>query len=404
MSEPSTESDDTIAEDVLPTAVEEAAVPVPLDILQPWHRPRKQFIRERQWLLRSKWLIQRLLNGRSLRSGITGKPEVNYLTLPGIDYLDVRLLSDACTELGCALTTTGFLAEAEGTPVRARAQFREDSLVKAGRITDRSITLGNRFEEVSSATSQAYYELRGRGPFHIVNVDACGSIAPANATHANRIVDAIYRVVELQLAQCSFPWLLFVTADVRRDAFALETLNQMTEAIIANANENDTFGQQAALILAEDIAQITAAINHAKTDNGLRFVRLFALGLAKWLLHLAAEKLWRVRTHSCFCYSTRPEGDDRPTMPCLAFEFVSPEQGLQDRFGVTRAAPAIGSPKQDYSLRAVTKIGAISDVDETLKNNHQLTLDLIARTRTLLVEAGYTASALTELEHFANLD
>ena len=53
------EDDSQIVEDVLPLPTDELAVPVELKKLQPWHRPRKQYIRENQWLLFAKRLINR---------------------------------------------------------------------------------------------------------------------------------------------------------------------------------------------------------------------------------------------------------------------------------------------------------------------------------------------------------
>lgn len=87
-----------IADDVLPEEVEDLAVPVALDALQPWHKPRKQFVRERQWIALARRVIEyEREQGRLVP--IDG-PEIQYLTLPGIDYLDVRQLADACSDLG----------------------------------------------------------------------------------------------------------------------------------------------------------------------------------------------------------------------------------------------------------------------------------------------------------------
>ena len=52
------EPDQQIADDVLPAQVDELAVPVDLDQLFPWHRPRKQLVREEQWLYFSRRLVE----------------------------------------------------------------------------------------------------------------------------------------------------------------------------------------------------------------------------------------------------------------------------------------------------------------------------------------------------------
>ena len=48
-----------LADDVLPPEIEELAVPADLDRIFPWHRPRKQLIREEQWMRYSRHLIER---------------------------------------------------------------------------------------------------------------------------------------------------------------------------------------------------------------------------------------------------------------------------------------------------------------------------------------------------------
>ena len=74
---PPDESDRRIADDVLPEQIDEPAVPVELNELFPWHRPRKQLVREQQWLRFSKQLIEREKGGHGLRNplaGISGGP------------------------------------------------------------------------------------------------------------------------------------------------------------------------------------------------------------------------------------------------------------------------------------------------------------------------------------------
>ena len=102
------EDDRAIVDDVLPAEIVDLAVPVALDRLLPWHRPRKQLVRENQWINLSRRLIEKERNKPGLRAPGTSLREVRYLTLPGIDYLDVRQLADVCRELDCSLTSTGF--------------------------------------------------------------------------------------------------------------------------------------------------------------------------------------------------------------------------------------------------------------------------------------------------------
>ncbi len=395
---PPDESNQQFVEDALPEETDETAVPVKLDTLQPWHKPRKQFIRERQWIYFSRRLIDRELNSPGLQVPAGGVPEVRYLTLPGIDYLDVRLLADLCDEFGCLLTNTGFLAGGEGNSYIARAKVREDSLIKAGYITNESYTFERRFEDITSAQGQAYRELQRKGPFHIINVDACGSIAAPTAQHANRLIDAIYRLVEYQFANKSGRWLLFLTADVRQDSLEPETLDRLCDAVLKNAEESAEFHEEVLSLFDQNEADIGTVVEEASGSHGEKFLKLFSLSFAKWLLHLSISKNWDMKTHSSYCYSTGTQGNDVPTMVCLAFEFLPPPAGLEDQFQVVNAAPVIGGQADDTSIRAVNKIAGMENLDCRMGLCNLLRASMVERTKELLQEAGYIASALAELE------
>ena len=344
-------------------------------------------------------LIKREKGKPGLRAQEHPQPEVRYLTLPGIDYLDVRQLADLCHELDCRLTSIGFQSGGEPNFRVARAQIREKSLIDAGHITKRSHTFPRRFEDVIAITSQAYRDLKSRGPFHIVNIDACGSIAAPTARHAERLVDALYRTVELQLELMNSRWLLFVTAHAQPESFAPNTLSKLCEAIFENAKVNKAFRDQVTPILASRHTDIRAAVQAAAERPGIGFLQLFALGLAKWLLDLAKNKHWDMNTHHPYCYSTTPKHDDMPSMACLAFEFLPPPPGLEDRFGVTHAKPTQNSTREeDTAVRAACKVRDMTDADAKIQSDEPRRVRVTETLRRLLEEAGYDAGALAAFE------
>ena len=392
------EDDSQIVEDVLPLPTEELAVPVELNELQPWHRPRKQFIRENQWLRFAKRLIKREKDTPGLLVPDQGKPEVRYLTLPGIDYLDVRLLGDACKDLQCQLTTTGFLAGGEHNPHIARAKMREQALIESGYISDKSFTQPSPFEDLASQESQAYLDIRRKGPFHIVNVDACGSIARPTAQHARRLIDAIYQLVIFQFKYKPGAWLFFLTTDARPDSVAEETVCRLWGTVEENASDDIKFRHKVLSLFGlpgdADISGLHKSVSHP----GEKFLRLFSLGFGKWLLHLASERNYRMKAHSAYCYSTTVQGDETPTMACLAFEFFQkPDQA--DPFGVARSnqkpvEPTYAGPSE--AVRVAKKIGEMDNLDLRMKDD-QLRRAMADATKSLLEEAGYLPEVLQQL-------
>ena len=399
MNSAQSDEDREMADEILPIDIVEPAVPVELTVFQPWHRPRKQFIRERQWMHYARLLIKKERSNSGLPLPPIGIPEVRYLTLPGIDYLDVRLLAELCREQECCLTSTGFLSGEESNPTLARARVREQSLVNAGYITGNSYTFPIRFEEIATEGGQALRDLRRKGPFHIVNVDACGSLARPSAQHANRMIDAIFRIVELQLSCKASRWLLFVTADVRHDSVARETLQRLCRAILTNAHQSSHFGDKVRLLFGAKQSDIESVINDASSGSVPdKYLKLFSLGFAKWLLHLASEKGWNIKTHSSYCYSTESGSGRGPTMTCLAFEFVPPPAGLHDRFEVTRASVAIVDGADEPAIRAVMKVSDMDNLDERMRSSGELRAEMALHTKELLAETGYHQSVLAELE------
>lgn len=388
------EFDESIEDAVLPAKVDDRAVPIPLDTLKPWHQPRKQFIRERQWRNCARFLIDELRrkNAPSIRPG-----KINYLTLPGVDYFDVEILGGLAKNLELGLDVTGFLAEAEQNNVKARLQFREDTLVKRGLIEDTSVTFPYRLQDMSNKRSQAYRETKARAPFHIINIDACGSIAAPADNHSTRIIDALHKLVELQLDTMRDPWLLYLTTDVRANTLSEEVNTALDNAIRHNAGLSDVFRREAISCFGLDGDDLDAALVRASNDPK-GFVFKFSLGFAKWLLHSANGENWDLKCLPFFCYSTTPQDDNRVSMPCLAFEFRPRTVVLRDQFDAVRYQNPYLQEPIDYSIEALNKARDMQNVDTLLQNDDNLRIQYAQSQRDLLQNAGYQATALADFD------
>lgn len=394
MSTPEDDFEEDIGSAVLPVEVEEAAVPIALNTLQPWHRPRKQYVRERQWQTCANHLIQRLQNSQapSLRDG-----KLNYLTLPGIDHFDVEVIGQTAKAAGLKLEATGFLSEAESDPIKARSQVRADALIKRGLIEDTSITFPYRFEDMSSRKSQAYREIKSRAPFHIINVDACGSIALPKAQQSSRIIDALHSLIELQLGTMNDPWALFLTTDARPESLSIDVQNALDDAIRQNAAASEVFRDGAISCVGFDGQELEAALATAQ-DDPAKFVSKFSLGLSKWLLHNADAKGWDLKSKVFFCYSTRPGEDDRVSMPCLAFEFRRRPVVMPDLFGAVQNEPLQQANQPDYSSIALERASAMENLDQLFAESAEIRLDYAQKQRLLLQDAGYSEVALADFD------
>jgi len=390
--------DDDLEEDigssVLPVEVEQAAVPIALDTLQPWHRPRKQYVRERQWQSCTRHLIQRLQRSQapSLRDG-----KLNYMTLPGIDHFDVEVIGQTVNAEGLKLEATGFMSEAESHPIKARSQVRADALIKRGLMVDTSITFPYSFEDLSSRRTQAYREIKSRAPFHIINVDACGSIALPRAQQSSRIINALHSLIELQFETMNDPWTLFLTTDARPENLSPEVIEALDDAIRQNAADSDTFRDGAIGCIGVDGQDIEAALASAHDDPN-RFVNKYSLGLSKWLLHNAAEQGWDLKSKVFFCYSTRPSEDNDVSMPCLAFEFRRRPLLMDDPFGAVQNRNPPQEAPIDFSAIALQRATEMENLDQLFAEDDEVRREFSQKQRNLLEIAGYSADALDEFD------
>jgi hypothetical protein len=399
---------DEFTQEALPPEVDEDPVPLDLDKLFAWHRPRKQKVRQGQWIALTKGLLTKLqqtgaLSAKdvSLPDGKIYKtpPEVKYLTLPGLDYIDVRLLGEAVNDLGCKLTSLGFLDDAMETRALARARVRQEGLVQAGYISNQSNTLPRALESICWRDGDSLGQLKRQGPYHVVNIDACGSIAPVRAAHASRLIEAIHKIVEYQISSSRTRWLFFLTVDVRKDDLDEDTFEKLCDAIRENAAASAEFSEAAReLFDPTHQTNFNDALQAAKHKGDRSTLDVFMLGTAKWLLHMVEPKLWSVRMKRSYCYSTTGAEDGPATMCSLAFEFHPPAPGLADPLGVSRGQPAPGGPQDDASMQIVGAASKVEDLDRLMEADDALVADLNRTTRKLLEEAGYHSEALNIFE------
>jgi hypothetical protein len=391
-------SDEEIAEDVLPLEADELAIPVELKTLYPWHRSRKQFVRENQWVALSGRLIAKVRNTPALPVQLDGKVEVKYLTLPGLDYLDVEMIAEQVKAQDCSLTSIGFLEGAAGNPASARSEMRQQSLIQSGTITDRSHTFARRIQDITVKTSTAYRELEAKGPFHVINLDACGSIALPDVAVGGRLIDVVRTLLEYQFSKYRGRWLFFVTTDVRMENFDANTKTVLNQAIIDNADNSISFANRSLEFLGGIDVTVNDALAKFEASTGDNYMKSFAVGFGKWLLSLSRAAGWGMKMHSSFCYSTTAANDDRASMPCLAFEFIPNAIVLADNQGAGEAHQVNANDYEEKSLRVLAKVQEMTNLDDRLANNDELKQLLKGNLQARLLKLGYSAEVLTDLD------
>lgn len=372
------------SDESLPPEIDNIAIPLTLDTLAPWHRPRKQHVREYQWARYAKEF-----RDRQSRKGAS--KTLRYLTLPGVDFFDVEVIHNAIAESGHQIELTAFQSQANNRAIQARCHVRMESLIRRGAILDTAVVLPYSIEEIENTNSQAFISLSRRGPFDIVNLDACGSIAAPSK--ANKLIRAIHRIVEFQHSRLRQRWLLFITADMRKEDTCPDILEQLVAAITMNRRSDSNFENHFTNKCKEIGIKSERDVLNKNVTRDI-FLKQIALGLSKWIIHLADESDFCVNSKIHYCYGTEGKDGSGPSMASLAYEFIPNMTPLNDRLNIGRASLP-QTVQENYHLKALNSIFEMVDLDEELKDIDRRT-SLAKSQLVLLRQAGYTEEALAQ--------
>lgn len=375
-------------DDDVQEALDEVYQPAPEHALTPaktfeaWHLPRKQYVRVNQWCAEVRKLIPEL--------GLAQGDPFRYLTLPGNELLDIRALHGVCEPLGVKLRYLGFNSVGPNTPAQAELTLSQSEVRALSSIDDFSGVIEDRLEAVANNRSAASERARQAGPFHAINMDLCESIAFREIGHAKgSALEALGELLRLQL-QTATPWLLFITtkakpsllADFARDGFNL--------AINANAEASEDFRAELADLITGDLDQLDSQLAAAWGQHDTRFLRLFCMGLGKWLLgnlaKVAPPRELKLLS-SCF-YQSGPDG---PDMLSLAFRCEAPTHTLNDIYAILPTAEQPAPPSEiECALNLGVGVREMFDLDERIANDAALQTHLVRQAGRLLAQARYS--------------
>lgn len=360
----------------------------------PWHHPVKQVVRLRQWAD----LTKKLLHGRPQSA-----PRVlKYFTLPGADLFDVRTLADVCAPLGVKIEYFGFnsgAAPAGGdggaAPLAHAAPWvmAESSLRQAGRITEDALILEDRLEDIAEPGSQAAIQLQQRGPFDVVNIDPCDHLAYLPKGRTKNTFDALQALLKHQMGATA-PWLLFVTTRVSPELLGQPGV-AFQNAVTQNLGLAESgFGAALSECIGANAARIGAELASVWTSHGERFLRLYSVGLGKFLLqffHGQPNLPANVELASVFAYRVH---SDEPDMLALAFQ-VSPDP-RRIFAGQTGGAVAFAALEPARAVQVAKRAMRLEDIDGLLAANEHVRNEAVEGTKALLLSARFDLAKWAE--------
>lgn len=390
-----------LSEDVVPSLTE---VPVIIRkfVPAPWHKPRKQFIRKKQWVHE---IVEILIK----RSVDAGNNVLKVLGLPSSDYLDLLSMRETCEEFHRKIQYLGFDAghsQQKGSAglVSLYDEIQVRRMIDTSSFVHPSSSLVlDRFEQIRLENSMSRNALEQFADFDVINLDICGCIIGANEESATAMLEAIAELLRWQSVRRIRPWLLFITTFASVNEINLVACRPLVEAIRANAQDSEEFKEELKRrcgLTSDELVGIFAN-REAVTIEAERFLRIFALGMGKWLagrLKLPEPPSDVVMLPS-YCF--RHEGVSEPQLLSLAYMIEPiPSSGPS---GISVVSAQTIDRSKTYRMSAkrllTRSFEKVHDLDSIMTTSDKDRSDMASQTEDLLVQCGYDSG---EVQIFVN--
>lgn len=348
----------------------------------PWHRPRKQFVRDRQW--RNE--IASLVNANRPLNDV-----IKYLGLPGLDLLDLRYFHNTiCEQHNLNLRFLGFnTAAAPNNEAQTEFNLCRDEVKSLKWIDPLSDVIRDDFRLVGNPNSKAFKETFKSGPYDVVNLDLCDGFAKHPPGHLEGThYDAISRLLSIQ-ARNKNPWLLFLTTRVRNIDIHQVTLDRLLEKYRDNLLNCEAFRQKSAEHFS--IENNDDLLEKIQTESGL--TNIFLTGICKWLLSntIIQTPPTKVKLTSVIGYRV-VQDTTHEDLISLAIKFEPCSTTAVDPLGLANYQEN-GPTECELSPNFVAKVANRKDADNILSMNEELHNEMITSMADLLSLARYDTGA-----------
>jgi hypothetical protein len=362
-------------------AYEAPMPPKPKEFL-PWHRPRKQYVREHQWCAE----IKRLIDATPPIGGV-----LKYLGLPGVDLLDLRHFNAAvCQPRGLSLRFLGFNASARPrSPANAELNISMDEVRRMPGVDPQSEVIGDNFARVAVKDSLACRRARALGPYDVINLDLCdGFGAQPPGTLDNSYYDGVSSLLAIQ-ARSTNPWLLLLTTRSDKPNINEQVLERLLKKYVQNLGESAEFREAS-----RDLLQIeTADAVNAAANTPAQLVPLFLTGLCKWFagLTLGQNPPTTIEVRSVMGYKVDAMAQCEDLIS-VAIKFTPTFAPGADPLGLANT-PVAAPNEGTLAMRALKRIAKRVDADQKLADDKALLDQMVQATADLLSSARYDADA-----------
>ncbi|WP_176058268.1 hypothetical protein [Paraburkholderia sp. BCC1876] len=388
--------DDSFEQGIAPTSTDHVNFEVRTKFL-PWHKPRKQWVRTKQWADSIGKLIDTLNLVESQRP-------VRYLSLPGPDLLDVRSIQPVCEAKNVPLQ---FLGLNSGDDDNAEVGL-EAALLNRVRslpfIDPASEVVKDRLEQLAVKKSVAYARvISAQRSFDVVNIDLCGSFAEGpTGVKGGNLVNALFSLLHHQATHRQDDWLFFITTRSNKDMVDPQTMVRLVKAVNDILDEKPELKEDllaSGIVKESDLTEGRLDIEKLSTSA---YSNSFALGMSNWVVHTLfnAERAWQANMLP-HCEYHVLLNDPACDMLSLGFYCKRVKVPHPDEFGLAHMDDNIPEPQLDTIKLRVRRliqrrVAERQDLDRTLCQQPELYEECLETSAKLLGSSSYDEAKYRE--------
>lgn len=359
--------------------------PRKLNEFKPWHKPRKQWIREKQW-----WnVFKDVVSTNKYNSTNT----IKYFGLPGADLLDVDYISNKMLGTNDLNTKKLFihgiiLSESEHTSANSRLS----TLIDRNSVDPASKIEKYDFEGMEGENSVLWKKFEEHGPYHFINLDFCEKI------FQERTIGALSKSLEYQFkTQIGKPWVFCVTTKIDIDQNSNDVLTRLD-----NCLHNIAEDELALFNIEKHFHPVFDAIENKVgilefAEDFENFSNIYIVGFVIWIVLSALSQGVSFKLKTSAAYNV-DSNKPAPDMYSLVFEFKKLVQLEGDLTGVAQYSGInTGKANAESSKEAVIKkLSTTNKIDDLLSGDVELMRRYIAETKSALSNCGWDISKYEE--------
>lgn len=374
----------------IPTAPTENLTPLKKTV-KPWHAPRKQWIRVYQWNAQIEKLIDEIQNESN-----SEPRHISYLSLPGTELLDVRMVLQMCNAKNVRLKFLGFNdPENEKPQDITTLNISESELKKQPNVHPASVVIKDRLEMLATETSTAQAALNQFGSLDVINLDLTNCVASHMPGGLQEdYYKAIHQLFEHQKRRRVDPFLFFLTTRVHQDQIHRGAFGLLLEVLGKNFELHTSFSEKMKScfgVLASDITSAQDDVGFSSISKYLD--KIFSMALSKWMLKLLLDggSQWSIEMQESCSYTVRAGGE--PDMFSFAFICRPAQRSSFDSTGlsslVATKTASVAELELKFAEKLIDDVASVFDLDRLIFNNANLTAELVEMATELMRQANY---------------